>query len=171
MRTPRRGSQASRLPTRVQSPCCSARTTLSTTTRWRSRVTWSSDPIRALSQRVAVTYVVTQPGIDGKDKSCVDVSPVACIYIEWEAVDRKLYIHPHECIQCGACEPGVPSVRSTPRAPSPGCLAIRLHWSPRAAANVPHQETSAAADRASPTSSTACPATDVPTQTCNRQWP
>ena len=27
-----------------------------------------------------------------------------CIYLETDDVDRKLYIHPDECIDCGACE-------------------------------------------------------------------
>ncbi|MCA1644477.1 MAG: ferredoxin family protein [Chloroflexi bacterium] len=53
-------------------------------------------------------YVITQPCIDVKDKSCVDVCPVSCIYIESEELDRKLYIHPDECIDCGACEPECP---------------------------------------------------------------
>jgi NAD-dependent dihydropyrimidine dehydrogenase PreA subunit len=55
-----------------------------------------------------VTYVITQPCIDVKDKSCVDVCPVSCIYIESDDLDRKLYIHPDECIDCGACEPECP---------------------------------------------------------------
>ena len=53
-------------------------------------------------------YVITQPCIDVKDKSCVDVCPVSCIYIESDDQDRKLYIHPDECIDCGACEPECP---------------------------------------------------------------
>jgi ferredoxin len=55
-----------------------------------------------------MTYVITQPCIDVKDKSCVDVCPVSCIYLESDDVDRKLYIHPDECIDCGACEPECP---------------------------------------------------------------
>jgi len=55
-----------------------------------------------------MAYVITQPCIDVKDKSCVDVCPVSCIYIESDDVDRKLYIHPDECIDCGACEPECP---------------------------------------------------------------
>jgi ferredoxin len=55
-----------------------------------------------------VPYVITQPCIDLKDKSCVDVCPVSCIYIDSEELDRKLYIHPDECIDCGACEPECP---------------------------------------------------------------
>ena len=55
-----------------------------------------------------MTYVITQPCIEVKDKSCVDVCPVSCIYLESDDVDRKLYIHPDECIDCGACEPECP---------------------------------------------------------------
>ena len=53
-------------------------------------------------------YVITQPCIDVKDKSCIDVCPVSCIYIDSDDLDRKLYIHPDECIDCGACEPECP---------------------------------------------------------------
>ena len=45
-------------------------------------------------------FVVTAACIDLKDRSCVEVCPVDCIY---EGV-RSLYIHPDECIECGACE-------------------------------------------------------------------
>ena len=55
-----------------------------------------------------MAYVITQPCIDVKDKSCVDVCPVSCIYIETDDADSKLYIHPDECIDCGACEPACP---------------------------------------------------------------
>ena len=50
-----------------------------------------------------MTYVITDPCIDLLDKSCVEVCPVDCIHYE-EGVDRKLYIDPDECIDCGACE-------------------------------------------------------------------
>jgi len=51
-----------------------------------------------------VTYVITEPCIGVKDRSCVDVCPVDCIYEGPE----MLYIHPDECIDCGACEPECP---------------------------------------------------------------
>ena len=54
-----------------------------------------------------MTYVITDPCIDLLDKSCVEVCPVDCIHHE-EGVDRKLYIDPDECIDCGACEPVCP---------------------------------------------------------------
>src|SRR3989442_12902100 len=54
-----------------------------------------------------MTYVITDPCIDVLDKSCVEVCPVDCIHYE-EGVDRKLFIDPDECIDCGACEPVCP---------------------------------------------------------------
>ncbi|MCS6801150.1 MAG: ferredoxin family protein [Chloroflexota bacterium] len=54
-----------------------------------------------------MTYVITENCIDTLDKSCLEVCPVDCIYYE-EGVDRQLYIHPEECIDCGACEPACP---------------------------------------------------------------
>jgi len=54
-----------------------------------------------------MTYVIAEPCIDVLDISCVSVCPVDCIHYE-EGVDRKLYIDPNECIDCGACEPECP---------------------------------------------------------------
>ncbi len=54
-----------------------------------------------------MTYVITDPCIDLLDISCVEVCPVDCIHYE-EGTDRKLYIDPDECIDCGACEPACP---------------------------------------------------------------
>ena len=51
-----------------------------------------------------MTYVIGEPCIDVKDRSCVDVCPVDCIH----EVDRMLVIDPDECIDCGACEPECP---------------------------------------------------------------
>jgi NAD-dependent dihydropyrimidine dehydrogenase PreA subunit len=51
-----------------------------------------------------VPYVIASPCIDTLDRSCVEECPVDCIY---EGA-RKLYIHPMECIDCGACEPVCP---------------------------------------------------------------
>lgn len=51
-----------------------------------------------------MTYVIAEPCIGVKDHACVDVCPVECIY---EGEDQ-LYIHPDECIDCGACEPECP---------------------------------------------------------------
>ena len=51
-----------------------------------------------------MTYIIAEPCIGEKDRSCVDVCPVDCIY---EGEDM-LYIHPVDCIDCGACEPECP---------------------------------------------------------------
>jgi NAD-dependent dihydropyrimidine dehydrogenase PreA subunit len=45
-----------------------------------------------------VTYIIAEPCIDIKDKSCVDVCPVDCIH----EADRILIIDPEECIDCFA---------------------------------------------------------------------
>jgi NAD-dependent dihydropyrimidine dehydrogenase PreA subunit len=51
-----------------------------------------------------VTYTIAQPCVDLKDLACVEECPVDCIY----EGDRMLYIHPDECVDCGACEPVCP---------------------------------------------------------------
>jgi ferredoxin len=51
-----------------------------------------------------MTYVIAQPCVDVKDRACVDECPVDCIY----QGGRMLYIHPDECVDCGACEPVCP---------------------------------------------------------------
>ena len=51
-----------------------------------------------------MTYVIGQPCVDVMDRACVEECPVDCIY---EGA-RSLYIHPGECIDCGACEPVCP---------------------------------------------------------------
>ena len=53
-----------------------------------------------------MTYVIAEPCVDVKDKSCVEVCPVDCIH--GEEGDNQLYINPAECIDCGACEPECP---------------------------------------------------------------
>jgi NAD-dependent dihydropyrimidine dehydrogenase PreA subunit len=51
-----------------------------------------------------VTFVITEACIDIKDKACLTECPVDCIY----EGDRMTYIHPDQCIECGACEPLCP---------------------------------------------------------------
>ena len=51
-----------------------------------------------------MTYVIAEPCVDIKDRACVDECPVDCIY----EGGRMLYIHPDECVDCGACEPVCP---------------------------------------------------------------
>jgi NAD-dependent dihydropyrimidine dehydrogenase PreA subunit len=54
-----------------------------------------------------MTFVIAEPCVDVTDKACVNACPVACIEFE-EGRDRKLYIDPDVCIDCGACEPVCP---------------------------------------------------------------
>ena len=51
-----------------------------------------------------MTYIIAEPCIDIKDRSCVDVCPVDCIH-EFE---RILVIDPEECIDCDACVAACP---------------------------------------------------------------
>ncbi|HEU5333275.1 MAG TPA: ferredoxin [Actinocrinis sp.] len=51
-----------------------------------------------------MAYIIAQPCTDVKDKSCMQECPVDCIY----EGGRQLYIHPEECVDCGACEPVCP---------------------------------------------------------------
>ena len=51
-----------------------------------------------------MTYVIALPCVDVKDKACIEECPVDCIY----EGERTLYIHPDECVDCGACEPVCP---------------------------------------------------------------
>ena len=51
-----------------------------------------------------MTYIIAQPCVDVMDRACVEECPVDCIY----EGKRSLYIHPDECVDCGACEPVCP---------------------------------------------------------------
>jgi len=59
-----------------------------------------------------MAFVITDPCIGTKDASCVDVCPVDCIHPRKDEPDfattSMLYIHPDECIDCGACVPACP---------------------------------------------------------------
>jgi len=59
-----------------------------------------------------MTYVIAEPCIGTKDTACVDVCPVDCIHPRKDEPDFEsetmLYIHPDECIDCGACVPVCP---------------------------------------------------------------
>ena len=68
-----------------------------------------------------MAFVITEPCISTCDTACVAVCPVDCIHgpidkegagAEVEGMDSvagmQLYIHPEECIDCGACQPECP---------------------------------------------------------------
>ena len=64
-----------------------------------------------------MTYVITQPCIGVKDRSCIDVCPMDCIHGRDE--DEMLYIEPEDCIDCGACVPACPVEAIFPEAELP----------------------------------------------------
>lgn len=49
-------------------------------------------------------FIIGPACIDVLDRTCIEECPVDCIY----EGERKLYINPAECIDCGACEPVCP---------------------------------------------------------------
>jgi NAD-dependent dihydropyrimidine dehydrogenase PreA subunit len=51
-----------------------------------------------------VTYVIAEPCLEQRDRSCVKVCPVDCIH----ETDQMLVIDPDTCIDCGACVPACP---------------------------------------------------------------
>ena len=57
-------------------------------------------------------FIITDPCIGTKDTACVDVCPVDCIHPRKDEPEFEqatmLYIHPEECIDCGACVPACP---------------------------------------------------------------
>jgi ferredoxin len=55
-----------------------------------------------------MAFVIAEPCIDHMDQSCVAACPVDCIAGD-PAVDRKLYIDPDGCIECGACASACPN--------------------------------------------------------------
>lgn len=67
-----------------------------------------------------MTYIIAEPCVNVRDRACVEVCPVDCIYeVNDDGVsvhgvkapagkEQILYIHPEECIDCGACEPVCP---------------------------------------------------------------
>ena len=51
-------------------------------------------------------FVIAEPCIGVKDRSCVSVCPVD--WIHGGDDDTQLFINPDECIDCGLCEPECP---------------------------------------------------------------
>src|SRR5436190_14948 len=60
----------------------------------------------------AMAFIITDPCITTKDTACVDVCPVDCIHPRKDEPEFEqapmLFIHPEECIDCGACVPACP---------------------------------------------------------------
>ena len=82
-------------------------------------------------------FIITDPCIGTKDTACVDVCPVDCIHPRKDEPEFEtatmLYIHPDECIDCGACVPACPvaaiydSVDSTPASQKSLVEAIKVY--------------------------------------------
>lgn len=57
-------------------------------------------------------YVIAEPCIGVKDTACVDACPVDVIHPHKNeggfSSAPQLYIHPVDCIDCGACVPACP---------------------------------------------------------------
>lgn len=70
---------------------------------------WAGD-VRDFQKGVpAMAYVICEPCIGVKDKACVEICPVDCIYEGTkEGFPDMLFIHPDECIDCGVCQPECP---------------------------------------------------------------
>ena len=51
-----------------------------------------------------MTYVICEPCVGVKDRSCVEACPVQCIYeSDRDGFPDMLFIHPEECIECSNC--------------------------------------------------------------------
>ena len=53
-------------------------------------------------------YVIAEPCVDHNAQACIEVCPVDCITAD-ASVDRKFYVDPGECIDCGACADACPN--------------------------------------------------------------
>ncbi len=71
-----------------------------------------SDGVFYLWENFHMAYVIAEPCVGTKDTACVDVCPVDCIHPRKDEPkfegETQLYIHPDECIDCGACVPVCP---------------------------------------------------------------
>ena len=56
-----------------------------------------------------MAYVICEPCIGVKDRTCVDSCPCDCIYEgPKEGFPDMMFIDPDECIDCGVCQPECP---------------------------------------------------------------
>jgi NAD-dependent dihydropyrimidine dehydrogenase PreA subunit len=56
-----------------------------------------------------MAYIICEPCVGVKDKACVEICPVDCIYEGTkEGFPDMHFIHPDECIDCGVCQPECP---------------------------------------------------------------
>ncbi len=57
-----------------------------------------------------MAHVICEPCVGAKHRDCIAVCPVDCIHpkLEEDRGEVMLFIHPDECIDCGACVPACP---------------------------------------------------------------
>ena len=53
-----------------------------------------------------MTFVITEPCVNVKDASCVNVCPVDCIHTDDE--QEMFFINPDDCIDCAYCVDACP---------------------------------------------------------------
>lgn len=55
-------------------------------------------------------HVICEPCVGAKHRDCIEVCPVDCIHpkLDEDRGEVMLFIHPDECIDCGACVPACP---------------------------------------------------------------
>ena len=70
-----------------------------------------------------MAYVIAEPCVDNMDQSCVAVCPVDCISSD-PAADRKFFVDPSNCIDCGSCEQACPNQAIFPAHQLPGEWAV-----------------------------------------------
>jgi NAD-dependent dihydropyrimidine dehydrogenase PreA subunit len=69
-----------------------------------------------------MTYVIGEACVDVMDRQCVEECPVDSIY----RGERKMYINPVECIDCGQCETVCPVSAITADTTTPAHLAAHI---------------------------------------------
>ncbi len=69
-----------------------------------------------------MAYVISASCVDHSDQACVEACPVDCIWGDL-AVDRKLYVDPDACIECGSCESACPNGAIMPARKLTGAMA------------------------------------------------
>ena len=55
---------------------------------------------KLMPEVLGMAFVITEPCMDVMDQACIRVCPVACMHCD-AGKDRKLYIDPGACIDCG----------------------------------------------------------------------
>jgi ferredoxin len=105
------GSQTDGGPSGATTPWCTSGGVAPNAFGLAPRAATGSGRIASIMKTV-VAYIICEPCIGTKDTACVDVCPVDCIHPRKDEADfataDMLYIHPDECIDCGACVPACP---------------------------------------------------------------